>query len=44
MNRREVLGALTASAAGLVTVCLGAKAFAVKGHEHETHFEECAKA
>lgn len=44
MNRREVLGALTASAAGLATLTVGAKAFGDEGNEHETHFEECAKA
>jgi hypothetical protein len=44
MNRREVLGALSASAAGLATLAVVARASADQVHEHETHFEECAKA
>ena len=44
MNRRNVLGALTASAAGLAALGGGGIAFAAEGSEHEAHFEKCAKA
>ena len=45
MNRREVLGALGASAAGLTAFASGAKTFGAEDeHEHQTPFEKCAKA
>ena len=44
MNRRDVLGALTASAAGLASLNVGATAFAAEAPEHESHFKTCAKA
>ena len=43
MKRRQALGTLTASAAGLAALASGANAFA-QDHEHMTHFETCAKA
>lgn len=43
MNRREVLTALGATAAGL-TALAGSKAHADEGHEHHEIFDKCAKA
>ena len=41
MKRRQVLGTLTASAAGLAALAMGANAFANQEHEHMAHFEAC---
>lgn len=43
MNRREVLAALGATAAGL-TALSGAEAQADDPHKHHEHFVQCAKA
>ena len=44
MNRRKILGALSAFAIGLAALAMGVKGIASEGQEHDAHFEKCAKA
>ena len=44
MNRQGVLGTLGTFAVCLAALTMSAKAFADESHEHDTHFDKCAKA